>query len=75
MIIAIKAMFGLFWIIASSFLIYLMYIVLQTEGNPNILWAWITMSGLTFAAATFLAYIIILKNNNPCKTESGENKQ
>lgn len=56
----IRAIFGIFWLIASGFLGFLVYIVLQTEANPQMLWAWLVMCGLTFLSATFLAYSIIV---------------
>ena len=55
----IRAVFGLFWLAATGFVGFLAYIVLQTEGNPQVLWAWLVMCAFTFVSATFLAYIII----------------
>ncbi|MCG2726628.1 MAG: hypothetical protein L6420_10365 [Elusimicrobia bacterium] len=59
MALVIKSLFGMFWVFSSSFLVYLMYIVMQTESDPRLRWAWLVMSGLTFMAATLLAYIVI----------------
>ena len=39
----IRAVFGLFWLIATSFLAFLAYIVIQTEGNPQALSAWLAI--------------------------------
>lgn len=55
----IRAVFALFWLIASGFIGFLAYIVVQTEGDPRALWAWLVMCGFTFVSATFLAYTII----------------
>ncbi len=55
----IRAVFGLFWLIATGFVGFLAYIVLQTEGNPQVLWAWLVMCAFTFLSVTFLAYVII----------------
>lgn len=55
----IRAVFGLFWLAATGFVGFLAYIVLQTEGNPQVLWAWLVMCAFTFLSATFLAYVII----------------
>lgn len=55
----IRAIFGFFWLAATGFLVLLVYVVLQTEGDPRMLWAWLTLSALSFISATFLAYNII----------------
>lgn len=55
----IRAVVALFWLIASGFIGFLAYIVIQTEGDPRALWAWLVMCGFTFVSATFLAYTII----------------
>jgi cation transporter-like permease len=55
----IRAVFAIFWLVATGFLGFLAYIVTQTEGNPQILWAWLMMCAFTFISATFLAYTII----------------
>ncbi|HBA60671.1 MAG TPA: hypothetical protein DCZ92_07600 [Elusimicrobia bacterium] len=59
----IRAVFALFWLIATSFLAFLAFIVMQTEGNPQVLWAWLTMCAITFVSATFLAYTIIFSGH------------
>lgn len=56
---AIRAVFALFWLVACGFIGFLAYIVIQTEGDPRALWAWLVMCGFTFVSATFLAYNII----------------
>ncbi len=56
----IRSVFALFWLVAAGFLGFLAYIVLQTESNPQMLWAWLVMCALTFVSVTFLAYNIIL---------------
>ena len=55
----LRGVFAMFWLIASGFLGFLAYIVLQTEGNPRALWAWLAMCGFTFVSVTFLTYNII----------------
>lgn len=59
MLPAIKAVFAFFWIFSTCFLVYLAYIVLQTEYKPELIWSWLTMCCLTFIAATWLANNII----------------
>ena len=54
----------MFWVFSSSFLVYLIYIVMQTESDPTLRWAWMTMSILTFAGASLLAYIVLSAKNN-----------
>jgi len=65
----IRAVFGLFWLVATGFVGFLAYIVLQTEGNPQVLSAWLVMCAFTFISVTFLAYVIIfgaeLKDDAP----------
>lgn len=60
----IRAVFAVFWLCATGFLGFLAYIVIQTEANPQILWAWLVMCGFTFVSATFLAYNIIFGHHD-----------
>ena len=60
----IRAVFALFWVVATGFLGFMAYIVLQTESNPQMLWAWLGMCSLTFVSATFLAYNIIFGHHD-----------
>jgi len=60
----IRAVFALFWLVAAGFLGFLVYIVIQTEANPQMLWAWLVMCALTFVSATFLAYNIIFGHHD-----------
>jgi CHASE1-domain containing sensor protein len=55
----IRAIVALFWLIASGFIGFLAYIVVQTEGDPRALWGWMVMCGFTFLSVTFLAYTVI----------------
>jgi len=59
MAVIIRSVFGLFWAVSSAFVGFLAYIVLQTEHNPQLIWAWLVMCGFTFISATWLAYNII----------------
>ncbi|MBU2572574.1 MAG: hypothetical protein KKH28_00640 [Elusimicrobia bacterium] len=59
MVATIKTVFGVFWATSTCFLLYLAYIVLQTEYKPQLIWAWLTMCCFTFISATWLAYNII----------------
>lgn len=61
----IRSVFAFFWLIATGFLMFLAYIIMQTEGNPQVLWAWLTMCAITFISATFLAYTIIFGHRSP----------
>lgn len=60
----IRAVFAFFWLAASGFIFSLAYIVVQTEGSPQILWAWLVMCAFTFISATFLAYNIIFGHHH-----------
>lgn len=55
----IRGVFSIFWLVATGFLGFLAYIVIQTEANPQMLWGWLVMCGFSFVSATFLAYNII----------------
>lgn len=55
----LRGVFAIFWLVATGFLGFLAYIVLQTEANPQMLWGWLVMCGFSFISATFLAYNII----------------
>jgi hypothetical protein len=60
----IRGVFAIFWLVSTAFLGYLAYIVLQTESNPQMLWAWMVMCALSFVSATFLAYNIIFGHHS-----------
>jgi hypothetical protein len=64
MALIIKSLFGMFWVFSSTFLVFLIYIVMQTESDPSLRWAWMIMAVLTFAGASLLAYIVISAGNN-----------
>ncbi|MEI7529630.1 MAG: hypothetical protein WCK76_11890 [Elusimicrobiota bacterium] len=53
-----------FWLIATGFLVFLAYVVFQTEANPQALWSWMVMCGLTFVSATWLAYNCIFSHHD-----------
>ncbi len=75
MALIIKSLFGIFWVFSSAFLSFLIYIVMQTESDPSLRWAWLTMAVLTFAGASLLAYIVITAGNNasePARKEPEE---
>lgn len=56
----IRAVFGIFWAVSAGFIGFLAYVVVQTEQDPQLIWAWLVMCGLTFISATWLACSIIL---------------
>lgn len=66
----IRAIFALFWLVASGFLGLLAYVVIQTEANPAALWGWLVLCAFSFISATFLAYTIIFGGRN--KPASGQ---
>ena len=59
MAIIIRAVFVIFWLVATGFIGFLAYIVTQTEANPQALWAWLIMCAFSYLPATFLAYNIV----------------
>ncbi len=75
MALIIKSLFGMFWVFSSSFLAFLFYIVLQTESDPSLRLAWMIMTGLTFAAATLLAYIVISARHSSSISANTENEE
>ena len=60
----IKSVFGVFWVISAGFVGFLAYIVLQTEHDPRLIWAWLVMCGFTFISATWLAHNIIFAHHH-----------
>lgn len=60
----IRSVFALFWLLATGFIIFLAYILFQTEGDPAVLWGWLVMCAFTFVSATFLAYNIIFGHHH-----------
>ena len=75
MALIIKSLFGIFWTFSSAFLIYLIYIVMQTESDPSLRLAWMTMTGLTFAAATLLAYVVISAQHSSSIAANAEDEE
>ena len=55
----IRSIFAVFWAASAGFTVFLAYIVLETEHNPQLLLAWLVMCGFTLLSATWLAYNII----------------
>jgi len=55
----IRSVFAFFWLVVTGFIGFLAYIVVQTEGDPRMLWAWLVLCAFTFVSASFLAYVII----------------
>jgi len=60
----IKSVFGIFWALSAGFIGFLVYIIIQTENSPQLLWAWLVMCGFAFIAATWLAYNIIFGHHH-----------
>ena len=75
MTLIIKSLFGIFWAFSSSFLAFLIYIVMQTETDPQLRWAWMTMAILTFAGASLLAYIVISAGSEAAKPLQPEREE
>jgi len=46
---------------------------MQTESDPSLRWAWMTMTGLTFIAASLLAYIVLSAQKDAPRAISAEN--
>jgi len=70
MVPTIKVVLAGFWAISTLFLVYLAYVVLQTEYKPQLIWAWLTMCCFTFIGATWLANnIIFIPNRKPEELE------
>lgn len=59
MAIIIRSIFGVFWAVSTGYIGFLAYIVVRTEHNPQLLWAWLVMCGFTLLSVTWLAYNII----------------
>ena len=53
----IRALIWLVWLSVSAVTVYILYNVIQTEPDSQVVWAWIVMSVLVFFSVSFLAYI------------------
>jgi len=56
MALIIRSVFVIFWAAASGFSVFLAYSILQTEQNPQLIYAWLLFCGFTFLSATWLTY-------------------
>lgn len=62
----LRSVIGIFWAASAGFIGFLAYIVIETEHNPQLRWAWLTMCGLTLLSATWLAYnMIFVRRSKP----------
>ena len=52
----IRALIWLVWLSVSAVTVYILYNVIQTEPDSQVVWAWIVMSVLVFFSVSFLAY-------------------
>lgn len=68
----IRAIIVLVWLGITALLAYIMYSVLQTEPDRNIVFAWIVMSVIAFSSATFLAYNVMYPHKSAYSEESDE---
>jgi phosphotransferase system glucose/maltose/N-acetylglucosamine-specific IIC component len=59
MAIILRLIFAVFWATSAGFTGFLMYIVLETESNPQSILAWLIMCAFTLLSATWLTYNIV----------------
>jgi ABC-type multidrug transport system permease subunit len=67
MALIIRSIFAVFWLTATWFIGYLAYIIIQTERNPQTIWAWFVLCAFTFISATWLAYNIIFARHSSAR--------
>ncbi|MBO4555161.1 MAG: hypothetical protein J5706_00275 [Elusimicrobiales bacterium] len=57
----IRFIIGLAWFITTGFTLFLIFNVIQTEPNQQIVWSWIVVCSLIFLSISFLAYVAIFQ--------------
>lgn len=67
----IRFVCALFWAAAAGFIGFLAYVVIGTEHDPRLLFAWLGMCGLALLSATWLSYNIIFG----CRSKPGRHDQ
>lgn len=65
MAMILRGIVGFFWFTATAFIAFMVYVVMQTEVNPQALWGWLVLCALTFCSATFLAYNTLFPHRAP----------
>ena len=55
----IKWLFGIFWVVAAVFSVYLAYSAFQIEHDARLIWAWLVTSGLIFLSITWLTATVL----------------
>lgn len=66
----IRAVVGFFWLLAVLAIAFLVYSVVSSETDPQVVWGWMVLCGLTFCSATFLAYNAVFSvRHNPHEAE------
>ena len=71
----LRGIVGFFWCIATAFIAFMVYVIMQTEVNPQALWGWLVLCGLTFCSATFLAYNAMFSHRGPDAAEEEEEEE
>ena len=57
----IRALIGIFWLAVTLLMLFIVFNVIQTEPDQQIVWSWIVTAILVFASASFLAYVAIFQ--------------
>ena len=71
----IRAIIVLVWLCITAVLAYILYNILQTEPDRNVVWAWIVMSVIAFSSATFLAYNVVFPYKSSYYEEDDEESE
>jgi len=64
MALIIRSAFGLFWLVMTSSLVYLIYGALQAESSPQKIWAWFVFCAFAFISVTWLTYNVVFAHHN-----------
>lgn len=57
----IRAFIWLIWLSVTVVTVYILFNVIQTEPDSQVVWAWIVMSVLVFSSVSFLAYVASMR--------------
>ena len=57
----IRAIIGIIWLAATSLMVFILFDVINTEPDQQIVWAWIVTAILVFLSISFLAYNVMFQ--------------
>ena len=61
------------WLAITALMLFIVFNVIQTEPDQQVVWSWIVVSALVFLSASFLAYVVIFQNPRVNIRDIGKN--